>query len=139
MPGLRLREQKEALVTKAYAAADELIYQLQTGSLENDPGCNADETLEAHIIGSLSRVREQCGDICVSELSRHNAPLIMANCGSKGPSGVHGGSETKRVRLQDQRVADGRLCRPAGHLRLARPGRLRRPPRASSSTASSLA
>jgi DNA-directed RNA polymerase III subunit RPC1 len=32
----------------------------------------------------LSKVREEVGQICMKELSRHNAPLIMATCGSKG-------------------------------------------------------
>ena len=32
----------------------------------------------------LSKVREAVGQICMKELSRQNAPLIMATCGSKG-------------------------------------------------------
>lgn len=36
------------------------------------------------ISGVLSGVRSDVGEICMTELSRHNAPLIMAVCGSKG-------------------------------------------------------
>lgn len=36
------------------------------------------------ISGVLSKVRDTVGDTCMKELSRHNAPLIMATCGSKG-------------------------------------------------------
>lgn len=36
------------------------------------------------ISGVLSKVRDNVGDLCMKELSRHNAPFIMATCGSKG-------------------------------------------------------
>ncbi|KAI3491321.1 hypothetical protein L1887_44356 [Cichorium endivia] len=36
------------------------------------------------ISGVLSGVRSDVGEICMTELSRHNAPLVMAFCGSKG-------------------------------------------------------
>lgn len=61
-----------------------LIEQASTGKLENQPGSNIDETLESMISGTLSRVRDKVGEICMTELSRNNAPLIMATCGSKG-------------------------------------------------------
>lgn len=86
IPGPDLKLLKDDLVKKAYAACDDLINQAQLGRLENRPGCNRDETLEAGISAALSRVREQVGDVCMKELSRHNAPLIMATCGSKGAS-----------------------------------------------------
>lgn len=43
-----------------------------------------EQTLESMISGDLSRVRDQVGEICMTELSRNNSPLIMATCGSKG-------------------------------------------------------
>ena len=46
--------------------------------------CNQEQTLEAMISDVLSKVRGDVGNICMQELSRHNAPLIMATCGSKG-------------------------------------------------------
>lgn len=72
------------MVEAAYAECLGLIAQAKKGKLENKPGCNQEQTLEAMISGILSRVRDKVGDICMQELSRHNAPLIMATCGSKG-------------------------------------------------------
>ncbi|KAG5220537.1 beta and beta-primes of DNA dependent RNA-polymerase [Salix suchowensis] len=63
IPGPMLSMKKDELVEKAYA----------DWKLENKPGCNQEQTLEAMISSVLSK-----------ELSRHNAPLIMATCGSKG-------------------------------------------------------
>lgn len=84
IPGLDLKLSKDRLVEIAYAACDDIIKRARLGKLENRPGCNQDETLEAEISSVLSKVREQVGDACMKELSRHNAPLIMATCGSKG-------------------------------------------------------
>lgn len=71
---------------KAYAAADEYIRLASENRLECQPGSNMEQTLESMISGDLSRVRDQVGEICMTELSRNNAPLIMATCGSKGAS-----------------------------------------------------
>ncbi|CAG8530365.1 3760_t:CDS:10 [Cetraspora pellucida] len=83
-PGEILREKKDKLITDANKACDDLIERSKSGKLENQPGCNEEQTLEAHISGILSRVRDDAGQICMTELNRHNAPLIMATCGSKG-------------------------------------------------------
>ncbi|EFP75753.2 hypothetical protein PGT21_012768 [Puccinia graminis f. sp. tritici] len=83
-PGERLSTQKNALVAKAYKETDELIQQSKAGKLETLPGRDLDQTLEAMISGVLSKVRDSLGEICMAELTRHNAPLIMATCGSKG-------------------------------------------------------
>jgi DNA-directed RNA polymerase III subunit RPC1 len=40
--------------------------------------------LQAKLTGELSRIRDDAGQICFTELGRHNTPLIMAKCGSKG-------------------------------------------------------
>lgn len=84
MPGENLKRQKEGLVEKAYQLADENIAKAAAGKLECQPGSNVEQTLESMISGDLSRVRDQVGEICMDELSRNNAPLIMATCGSKG-------------------------------------------------------
>jgi DNA-directed RNA polymerase III subunit RPC1 len=81
---MNLREQKEKIVETAYGQCLDLIEKAKVGKLINRPGCNQEQTLEAEISGILSKVREQVGDICMKELSRHNAPLIMATCKSKG-------------------------------------------------------
>lgn len=75
-----------------------------------------DATLESMISGTLSRVRDKVGEICMTELSRNNAPLIMATCGSKGlflsSSTLLLGRYlcTFRNRIQDQCIANGCLC-----------------------------
>ncbi|KAF7776405.1 hypothetical protein Agabi119p4_4798 [Agaricus bisporus var. burnettii] len=84
IPGPQLKARKESLVEKAYADCQDLIALAKKGKLENKPGCNQEQTLEALISSVLSKVREAVGQICMKELSRHNAPLIMATCGSKG-------------------------------------------------------
>ena len=72
------------MVEKAYADCQDLIMRAKKGLLENKPGCDQEQTLEAMISSVLSNVRDKVGEICMQELSRHNAPLIMATCGSKG-------------------------------------------------------
>ncbi|GJE83969.1 beta and beta-prime subunits of DNA dependent RNA-polymerase [Phanerochaete sordida] len=84
IPGPILAAQKESMVRKAYAECDDLIARAKKGLLENKPGCDQEQTLEAMISSVLSNVRDKVGEICMRELSRHNAPLIMATCGSKG-------------------------------------------------------
>ncbi|KAJ7929053.1 hypothetical protein B0H13DRAFT_1965408 [Mycena leptocephala] len=84
IPGPELSAKKDDLVEKAYADCLDAIALAKKGKLENKPGCDQEQTLEAHISRLLSDVREKVGQICMKELSRQNAPLIMATCGSKG-------------------------------------------------------
>ncbi len=83
-PGPRLRQRKEDLVTRGYAECDENIASFERGELALQAGCSPEQTLEAVLSGILSRIRDDCGQLCLQELSRHNAPLIMQWCGSKG-------------------------------------------------------
>ena len=39
---------------------------------------------QAKLTGELSKIRDDAGQICLNELNKHNTPLIMAKCGSKG-------------------------------------------------------
>lgn len=84
IPGPKLFAKKDELVEKAYADCQILIARAKKGTLENKAGCDQEQTLEALISSVLSKVREEVGQICMQELSRQNAPLIMATCGSKG-------------------------------------------------------
>ncbi|KAI0052660.1 beta and beta-prime subunits of DNA dependent RNA-polymerase [Auriscalpium vulgare] len=84
IPGPILSGKKDILVEAAYAKCQDFITLAKKGKLENKPGCDQEQTLEAMISSVLSKVREEVGEICMKELSRHNAPLIMATCGSKG-------------------------------------------------------
>jgi DNA-directed RNA polymerase III subunit RPC1 len=88
IPGKMLRSQKEEMVEEAYAKCDENIALAKIGKLDNQPGCDQEATLEVLISGLLSGVRAAVGEICMSELSRANAPLVMATCGSKGGFGA---------------------------------------------------
>lgn len=84
IPGPELSKKKDVMVEKAYTECLDLIALAKKGKLENKPGCDQEQTLEAMISSVLSKVREQVGQICMKELNRQNAPLIMATCGSKG-------------------------------------------------------
>jgi len=79
-----LKEKKEELVKISNEECDELIEKFKQGQLEKAPGCNPEQTLENSISGKLSRVRQSAGEECEEMLSRNNAPVTMANSGSKG-------------------------------------------------------
>ena len=83
-PGGYLKERKDELIKKAYRDVKHMIKDFEVGKLEAQAGCDADQTLENKISGTLNKVREEAGQICVDELARTNAPLIMATSGSKG-------------------------------------------------------
>jgi DNA-directed RNA polymerase III subunit RPC1 len=88
IPGPKLQADKDDLVDTAYLKCDENIELAKRGKLENAPGCDQETTLEKAIQGILNEVRGKVGEICMDELSRANAPLTMAICGSKGESKV---------------------------------------------------
>jgi len=108
-PGFILNEKKQALVQEAYAKCDKLIKDYKEGKLERAAGCDQEQTMEVLIGGILSGVRQAAGDICFEELSRWNAPLLMAKCGSKG-SNINVSQMVASVGQQmigGARVADG--------------------------------
>jgi len=83
-PAQDLVEEKQRRIDEGYATCDDRIASYQKGTLTLQAGCNAEETLEAEVLGVLSSVREAAGNACLKALPRRNAPLIMALCGSKG-------------------------------------------------------
>ncbi|KAJ1958508.1 DNA-directed RNA polymerase III subunit C1 (rpo31) [Linderina pennispora] len=83
-PGKILRDRKDKLIADAYNKCDGFIDESRRGVLETLPGCDQAKTLEATISRELSAVRDNAGKICMEELGRFNALLIMAQCGSKG-------------------------------------------------------
>eukprot|EP01135_Chromosphaera_perkinsii_P006114 Nk52_evm1s403 gene=Nk52_evmTU1s403 len=83
-PGRALREKKRLLVESGYKKCDSFIEQFEENKLEKQAGCTAEETLEAVLNGELSQIREDAGQLCLKELIKSNAPLIMAVSGSKG-------------------------------------------------------
>src|SRR5690606_26748650 len=83
-PSDTLTKLKQTLLDEGEAECSELISQYKSGKLEPQPGCDAEQTLEAILNGKLSQLRNDAGKICVGELHWTNAPLTMALCGSKG-------------------------------------------------------
>ncbi|KAL6060056.1 DNA-directed RNA polymerase subunit [Balamuthia mandrillaris] len=83
-PSNDLAQKKSELVRKGYERCETLINDYKRGELQLQPGCTAEETLEAKLNKELSDVREEAGSLCISELHSLNSPLIMALCGSKG-------------------------------------------------------
>ncbi|KAI9813282.1 MAG: hypothetical protein M1827_004224 [Pycnora praestabilis] len=125
-PGQKLVELKQALVERAYAQCDALIAKFKDGKLEKAPGCDEEQTMENQISGILSKVRQQAGDYCISELSKWNSPLIMATSGSKG-SNINVSQMVAVVGQQiigGKRVADGFQDRSLPHF----PKNARQPP-----------
>lgn len=68
----------------SYTKCNEFIQKQADGKLQCQPGCSADETLEAVILKELSVIRDRAGKACLNELGSQNSPLIMALAGSKG-------------------------------------------------------
>jgi DNA-directed RNA polymerase III subunit RPC1 len=83
-PGDHLRARKEELIKQGYLRCNDYISQFKCGDLHLQTGATPEQTLEAVINNVLSQIREDAGQICLQELHRHNTPLIMALCGSKG-------------------------------------------------------
>ena len=125
-PGGKLLELKKQLVERAYAECDALIVKFKQGQLAKAPGCDEEQTMENLISGILSKVRQQAGDHCISELSHRNSPLIMATSGSKG-SNINVSQMVAVVGQQiigGKRVADGFQDRSLPHF----PKNARQPP-----------
>ncbi|KAK7517511.1 hypothetical protein IWZ03DRAFT_173824 [Phyllosticta citriasiana] len=83
-PGRKLVERKTKLINDAYVEAKHVVELFNSGKLERAPGCDEEMSMENKISGILNKVRGEAGDICFSELTNWNSPLIMAKCGSKG-------------------------------------------------------
>ncbi|CAM1500867.1 Fc.00g100290.m01.CDS01 [Cosmosporella sp. VM-42] len=116
-PTESLKIEKEQLVSVAYKECDDLIETFKLGKLEKAAGCNMEQTLENSMSGILSKVRQQAGTYCVDNLSRNNAPLIMAKSGSKG-SDINVAQMVALVGQQiigGSRVADGFQDRTLPH------------------------
>ena len=79
-PGQKLTLSKDVLVEKAYAACDSFITEFREKPSEE----NSEQKMESEISKTLSQVRNDAGNFCIAELSKNNAALLMANCGSKG-------------------------------------------------------
>lgn len=83
-PGHGLLQAKDELLSNGYSKCDSFIQDFKEGKLQTQPGCSADDTLEAVILKELSVIRDHAGKACLRELHKSNSPLTMAVCGSKG-------------------------------------------------------
>nr|GMD70111.1 endoribonuclease Dicer homolog 2-like [Ipomoea batatas] len=83
-PGKELVEKKRMEIEKGYGMCETYIASYNNGELELKPGCDAAQTLEAHITNELNDIREKTGQVCTGALPWRNSPLIMSQCGSKG-------------------------------------------------------
>lgn len=77
-------DEKQRLLEKGYAKCDEYILEMKKGTLQCQPGCTPEQTLEAVMLRELSGIREQAAKACFRELHPTNSALIMALSGSKG-------------------------------------------------------
>ncbi|KAJ3440184.1 DNA-directed RNA polymerase iii subunit rpc1 [Anaeramoeba flamelloides] len=84
MPSKDLTKKKEKMIKKGYYKCQMYISQFKDGTLKKTPGLTVEESLEGKILHKLSSIRDKAGSMCLRELSKTNAPLIMSNCGSKG-------------------------------------------------------
>lgn len=83
-PSEALLNVKQSLLELGYSKCEEYIEEMQKGVLQCQPGCSADQTLEAVILRELSAIREQAAKACFEELPKSNSALVMALSGSKG-------------------------------------------------------
>lgn len=83
-PSRKLLEEKQALLEKGYEKCNGYINDMKDGTLQCQPGCTPEQTLEAVILKELSSIRELAAKACFRELHPTNSALIMAQSGSKG-------------------------------------------------------
>ncbi|KAK2985575.1 hypothetical protein RJ640_025008 [Escallonia rubra] len=83
-PGDQLNKIRKAKIDEGRDQCDELLRKYHDGKLDLQPGCDADQTLEASITQKLSNIRDEIGTACMRALHWKNSPLIMSQCGSKG-------------------------------------------------------
>ncbi|KAK2077195.1 hypothetical protein QBZ16_004829 [Prototheca wickerhamii] len=83
-PAATLVRAKAATLEDGYGACDEIIAAYSKGTLALQPGCDAEQSLEASVTGVLNGIREAAAKVCMGSLHHRNSPLIMSQCGSKG-------------------------------------------------------
>ncbi|EPR79820.1 DNA-directed RNA polymerase III subunit RPC1 [Spraguea lophii 42_110] len=75
---------KSKIIDKGRSECKAEIKKYFDGNLEHIPGLTLEKTLEKILSHNLSQIRDDCGTLCINELSHKNSPLIMHRCGSKG-------------------------------------------------------
>lgn len=83
-PSKRMLSLKEKILQEGRTNADDQIAAYKSGRIRLKPGCDALQSLESEVNGILGKIRENCGKEALVALNYRNAPLCMAQCGSKG-------------------------------------------------------
>lgn len=83
-PSQSLTDKKASVVAEGYAACEKIILQFKAGTLEQDAGSTAEETLEHKVQAELNAIRNILGEDCFDTLHWDNKTVNMAMCGSKG-------------------------------------------------------
>ncbi|KAL3316846.1 DNA-directed RNA polymerase III subunit RPC1, partial [Cichlidogyrus casuarinus] len=83
-PSVQLMKAKSRIIQNGFSLCEQFIQQYEKNTLTCNPGCSMEVTLESNLSQELSKIRDQAGAACKSELVPSNSPLIMAQCGSKG-------------------------------------------------------
>ncbi|EMA41651.1 DNA-directed RNA polymerase subunit A' [Halobiforma nitratireducens] len=71
-------------IDDAYDRVEELIEAYERGELESLPGRTVDETLEMKIMQTLSRARDNAGNIADEHFTEENPAVVMAESGARG-------------------------------------------------------
>ncbi|KAF8067125.1 DNA-directed RNA polymerase III subunit RPC1 [Scenedesmus sp. PABB004] len=101
-----LLRDKAATLASGYAEVQDYIAAYGRRTLALEPGCDLEQSLEANVTGVLNGIREAAGKVCMESLDRHNSPLVMSQCGSKG-SAIN---IAQMVACVGQQSVGGRRC-----------------------------
>jgi DNA-directed RNA polymerase III subunit RPC1 len=83
-PSPEMEQVKQNILVDGKKQSAEQISLYNSNRIQLKPGCDPLQSLESELNGILGKVRERCGKEAMSVLRYTNAPLIMAQCGSKG-------------------------------------------------------
>jgi DNA-directed RNA polymerase III subunit RPC1 len=83
-PTEKMKAIKEKILVEGQRLADEQIDLYKSNRIKLKPGCDALQSLESEVNGLLGKIRENIGKEALVALNYRNAPLCMAQCGSKG-------------------------------------------------------
>ncbi|KPI44783.1 DNA-directed RNA polymerase III subunit RPC1 [Cyphellophora attinorum] len=116
-PPEMLRQVKDDKIKEVFDQCKEFTSDSKAGRLKRRAGMDDAATLEAEQIRVLSTVRTEIAGILTKQLSKHNAPMVMALSGSKG-SNVNVAQMAALLGQQDiegKRVQDGFQDRTLPH------------------------
>lgn len=77
-PSRRLLEEKENLLSKGYEKCNAFIMEMKKGTLQCQPGCTPEQTLEAVLLRELSSIRESAAKACFRELHPTNSAVSIS-------------------------------------------------------------